>query len=141
MPESRLSTLKRLWDSPRELADAPARAFMRVHLVNLLISLLSMVLIPAALVPGFLYRLPRLAAFGIFVLAVKTGSSAALQAFGVRWALHLGRWTGWKKVAIRRHERPGRFWAWTAVHAATGAIYAAAAVFLIWIGLDEMARP
>jgi hypothetical protein len=99
-----------------------------------------LVLMPAAFLSALFLHLRRLAAAGIVMLAVVMASYGVLEAFRIRWVLHLGRWTGWKQEPIWRNEQPIRYWSWTAIHAAILAVYLAVAVFLIWSNLSWMAK-
>lgn len=123
------------------LGDAPGMAFSRVRLVTALIGLSVMVLVPAAFLFALFFHLQSAAAVGIVALAVYMASTAVLEAFRIRWVLHLGRWTGWKGDPIWRNEQPVRYWTRTAMHATALAICAAAPAFLIWLNLGWMAKP
>jgi hypothetical protein len=103
--------------------------FMRVQLVTSLITGLSMVLLPAAFLAALFLHNRSLGTAGIFILAINTMSYGAREAFRIWLALRIGRWTGWKREPIGRHERPVNFWVWTATHTAVAAIYAGGGVF------------
>ena len=139
MSEKRQSALKRLWTASWTLGDPQTAAFLHLRLGTALVGVSVLVLAPAFFLGAFLFHLQCLAATGVVVLAVGMANSAVLEAFRIRWVLHLGRWTGWKGEPIWRNEHPVQFWARTAMHATVLTMYAAAAVFLIWLNLGRMA--
>ncbi len=140
MSENRLSALKRLWTPSRALGDAPFMAFARVRLITALIHVSTMVLLPAAFLSAFYFHLRAGLNCAFVVLAVSMASLAVLEAFRIRWVLHLGRWTGWRQEPIWRNEHPVRYWAHTVVHATVLVVYAAAAVLMIWFNMGLMAE-
>ena len=135
MSENRQGALKLLWTPSGALGDAPFVAFLRVRLITSLIGMLMLVLLPVTFLPALFFHLRSLTAVGFVVLAVGMASNALLEAFRIRWVLHLGRWTGWKGEPIWRNEQPVRYWTRTAMHATSLAVYAAATVLLIWLNL------
>jgi hypothetical protein len=140
MSEHRQSALKRLWTPSGALGNAPLMAFWRVRLVTALIGISILVLLPAAFLSAFFFHLRSLAAVGIVILAVGMASNAMLEAFRIKWVLHLGHWTGWKREPIWRNEQPVRYWTRTVMHATVLAVYATVAVLLVWLNLSWMMR-
>jgi hypothetical protein len=115
-------------------------AFWRVSQVIGLISGFAMVLAPVAFLSALFLHLRILGAAGIAILAVWMASFAILDGFRIWWVLHLGRWTGWRKEPIRRSEQPGRYWSGMAMQATILTVHSAAAVYLIWVAVDLVAR-
>jgi hypothetical protein len=125
--------LKRLW-TPTGIADRPTIVFWRVRLVTTLIRLLALVLFPIAVAAMLVMDRPVLSAPVMLILAASLASTALLEVAGIWRALWPGRWTGWRREPIWRHDRPVRFWGHTALHASIGAaLPGAAAVFLVYM--------
>lgn len=134
LAENNGNSLRRLCAPVALQANAPLLVFMRVQLVTGLIAGLSLVLLPAVFLAALFLHNRRLGTAGIFILAINLMSYGAREAFRTWLALRIGRWTGWKREPIGRHELPVHFWVWTAIHAALAAIYAGVAVFLGLVG-------
>jgi hypothetical protein len=103
-----------------------------VRLINGVIGLSMLVLLPAVFLGAYFLHVRALGEAGIFLLAVYTASRAALEAATIWWVLHLGRWTGWKREPIWRHEKPLSYWTHTALHATILLVLVGASGLLIW---------
>ncbi len=138
MSESRQGALQRLWAASGALGDEPMRTFVRVRLVTSVVGISELVIVPVVFLAALVFHLRSLATLGIAILAIGMASNAVLEAFRIRWVLHLGHWTGWGREPIWRKDQPVRFWGRTAMHATILSVSAAAAVFLTWVSLSRL---
>jgi len=135
LSENSKNRFKSMWTPSAAVGNAPFLAFLRASFVNGLLSICTMVLLPAIILLWILFHFQYAFTIGIVVLAIKLFSTSVLQIFQINLAFHLGHWTGWKRETIRRDGQTFHYWARTAMHMVILAIYAAAAAFLFWIAI------
>ena len=132
--------LKRMWTPPQAVGkvvgNSPFLVIVRVRWIYLLISLPALVLLPAA----FLLHLPYLLAVGLVGIGISLTLSAIMQAFRIRLAMNLGRWTLMRREPIQRDAKPVPYWTFVAMNVAACAVYAGVGFWLIWFGTSTVAR-
>ncbi|MGH6957055.1 MAG: hypothetical protein ACREEW_10385 [Caulobacteraceae bacterium] len=136
MSEHTQSALKRLWSPIRVRGDDQLMVFWRVRLIHLAVTLSGLVLVPVFFLAALFLHSRGLGGAGIFLLASYLASYAVVEAFRIRLTLHTGRWTGWKREPIWRHEKPVRYWTWTALHVVILAIYAGWSAILFCVLIE-----
>jgi hypothetical protein len=110
--------------------DPKARPYVRVRLLTSLIALVTLVLMPVALLAALFLHSSSLALTGIILLAVSMLNIAVAESATAWLLFKLGEWRGLDGMLVRRAEHPRRFWVWIAVRAASVLIAAIGGVFL-----------
>lgn len=132
MAKTGKTSMKDLWVAAGALGELSSGGYARVALVHSAIVMAVMVVMPLALLFALPFHSRGLAAVGMAAMAMFFASGAVREAFRIRLALALGRWSGWSGEPIGRAERPARFWTRTALWGVILALYAAGAIALVW---------
>lgn len=127
--------------APGPAAGAGLRLYARAMATVAIVGVSALVLSLAVFVAAAFLQDRTLATAGLWLIAVCAVCQAAPFAGKVWWALRLGRWTTGKGQPVWRHERPGRYWSSTALHAALAVLPLTAAVLLVWSILSPMTGP